>query len=314
MSEIDLGRKLSWFSVVVLLCWAGMANVVLADAAVSGIVWLDSNQNGKQDSDEDGEPFVTVELYAAGSSSAMMVVQTDFEGHYSFGDVVAGDYTVNVILSDYELGYTIPNRGDDDTIDSDVEQSGRSGVFIVGTEPVMIDAGFIKILDVISPVQGVVWTDLDNDGRRDETEPLNGNITVTLYFSGTSQLFFIQETTTDENGAYELPGISQGDYIIEFALPDGFTQFAVQDVGDDTADSDVSVSSGQTPIFFHDGVVRDTQFDAGLAGEATALSVTLLSTQIDISHSVTIALLICLLAGSYLLITINVSNRGALKT
>lgn len=236
-----------------------------ADSEVSGTVWLDANQNGKQDSTEHGESFVTVELYTAGSSSPLQTTQTDSDGHYSFGMVAAGDYTITVILSDYEFAYTTPNRGDDDMIDSDVDLGGETEPFTVDSVPVVIDAGFISILDTISPVQGMVWLDADENGQRGAAETPLSNITVTLYFSGTSQLFFIQESTTDAAGAYELPGISMGDYLIEFTLPNTTSQFTTPNVGDDeSTDSDVDPTSSRTATFFHDGVVQDTRFDAGM--------------------------------------------------
>ncbi len=87
-------------------------------------VWNDLNKNGIQDADEPGIANVEVELLD-GDGNEVNRTQTDENGKYLFTDLKIGDYQVEFNLSTIPDNYivTAQNVGDDDAVDSDVNQT-----------------------------------------------------------------------------------------------------------------------------------------------------------------------------------------------
>ena len=82
-------------------------------------VWLDMNEDGIQDADENGFEGVTVILMdCLGNDLAMTV--TDADGKYMFCELPEGDYNVKFMLP---LGYEFSpqDQGIDDAVDSDAD-------------------------------------------------------------------------------------------------------------------------------------------------------------------------------------------------
>ncbi|GAB4246899.1 MAG: hypothetical protein Kow0027_08270 [Saprospiraceae bacterium] len=107
---------------------------------VGNYVWLDTNRDGIQDSDEYGIQGVTVKLYAMPGEVYQGSRVTDFLGHYLFEDVPAGDYFLEFVLNSLPNGYSISpkDQGTDDNLDSDADQlTGRTAVFTV--QPFTLD-------------------------------------------------------------------------------------------------------------------------------------------------------------------------------
>ena len=114
---------------------------VCAGATVGDLVWVDSNGNGLQDAGEPGLAGVSVELRQGGVVIA--TATTDSSGHYSFGNVAPGTYTV---LVHRPSGYSFSPglQGSDRTLDSDVSpSSGETSPFTVSAGQALnsVDAG-----------------------------------------------------------------------------------------------------------------------------------------------------------------------------
>ena len=86
-------------------------------------------------------------------------------------------------------------------------------------------------------VSGLVWNDLDRDGRQDQGEPGVAGVTVTGPISF---------TTTGADGRYELTGEDRGDTAILFVAPGKF-DFTKPNVGGDEGDSDVTTVTRECP-------------------------------------------------------------------
>lgn len=97
--------------------------------AVGDYVWIDANNDGIQDDDEDPLPGVTVELYGVDeegnrSTEPIATTVTDEDGRYIFDELPAGDYEIRFILTDEQAAlyeFTQHHAGDDAGADSNAD-------------------------------------------------------------------------------------------------------------------------------------------------------------------------------------------------
>ncbi len=257
----------------------------LATAAVGNRVWGDIDPDGStpgeiaggdgiQDDDarEQGIAGIIVELYSA-DGQLIDTKTTDDNGEYLFTEVEPGDYYLLFINPLTEGIWTLSNQGDDDEVDSDVEEeitddrgdAERTPIFTLepGETDLSWDAGLIGLSGAGSAAVGnFVWNDLDKDGLQDTGEAGVPGITVRLYQVGNATP--IAETTTDDQGIYNFPSIDPGDYYVEFDLPDTVA-ISTQNVGDDDEiDSDVDPTTKRTENFNVPVFTTDLRWDAGL--------------------------------------------------
>jgi len=113
-------------------------------AALSGVVWVDTDKDGVRDSGETGRlEGVVVRLLRDGAQAGS--AKTDANGAYDFTDLVPGSFEL-VVTAPVGYAFTERDVGSDDSVDSDVDPaSGRSGVFALtagATET--LDAGVYR--------------------------------------------------------------------------------------------------------------------------------------------------------------------------
>lgn len=88
---------------------------VIPTGQIGNFVWVDSNNNGIQDSGEPGIPGVTMTLGGDASATAT----TDANGFYSFTGLAKGNYTVTVGAGPAGFTASPADQGLNDAIDSD---------------------------------------------------------------------------------------------------------------------------------------------------------------------------------------------------
>ncbi|MFN8410830.1 MAG: SdrD B-like domain-containing protein [Anaerolineales bacterium] len=116
-----------------------------SDMILGNQVWLDTNNNGRQESFEPGVGGVCVNLYDA-SGALVQSTTTDSNGYYGF-NVSTGKYTVEFVLPNW-LQFTSPNIGDENA-DSDADPaSGKADADVQSTQ-LTLDAGLLAIKDLI---------------------------------------------------------------------------------------------------------------------------------------------------------------------
>ena len=76
-----------------------------AAGSVQGVIFLDENDNGKQDASERGAAQVTVLL------DGKFSVDTDAQGRFEFPYVAAGQHTITVISDNLPLPWALPKEG-----------------------------------------------------------------------------------------------------------------------------------------------------------------------------------------------------------
>jgi PKD repeat protein len=152
---------------------------------------------------------------------------------------------VNAALA-YNGSYT-PQPGD------------KLAIPIVGV--INIQLSFLELtIPIPSHFQGLVWNDVNKNGRQNVNVQGINNVMVRLYKS-TGNLS--QTTTTNSQGIYSFANVLPGDYYLQFTLPSGY-KFSPQDAGtDDTLDSDAD-TSGKTIVFTVSANESITMWDAGM--------------------------------------------------
>jgi protocatechuate 3,4-dioxygenase beta subunit len=158
--------------------------VQTAPAAIGDRVWLDSNENGLQDTGEVGVANVTVKLLDAGG--AVLTTQTtDINGNYLFSGLNSGNYAVQFApLSGY--GFTTKDAGADGA-DSDADIiTGKTitTTLTAGEVDRSWDAGLIAdCRPVTFDFSGNSATDGTNGNSRSYTDALTGVSVTARAFS-----------------------------------------------------------------------------------------------------------------------------------
>ena len=97
-------------------------------ATIGNRVWLDTNEDGRQQPSEVGVEGVTVRLLDASDSEIASMV-TDVDGVYGFLGIATGEYRVEVVLP-AGANFSPQDIGGDELIDSDVDPAtGRTVLF-----------------------------------------------------------------------------------------------------------------------------------------------------------------------------------------
>ncbi len=127
--------------------------LVCPNGTIGNYVWLDEDQDGIQDINESGLNGVNVKLFDSQDqmiATAITSTENNIQGHYSFENLIAGDYHVTI---EYPQGYGIsPKDVGDDSIDSDIEDSGNgeasTGILTLASseDDITIDGGLIQSL------------------------------------------------------------------------------------------------------------------------------------------------------------------------
>ena len=225
-------------------------------AVVGDRVWNDRNGNGTQDTNETGLAGVLVELRdCAGNLVASMNTSTN--GGYRFANVHPGSYRLVFRAPTNFVGALAGLGGN--TLDSDADPiTGATPCFALrsGETNLTIDAGFVPA----THIGDRVWDDLNGNGVQDRGEPGLAGISVQLL---NSKGALVTRTTTDVSGMYLFTGLRPGAYKLRFLAPKGWI-FTLQDIGDDTLDSDSNRINGRTANFTVASGQPNRSVDCGL--------------------------------------------------
>ena len=105
--------------------------------SLGDFVWKDTNNNGLQDEttpNGGGVKGVIVELYKNGGTTPFASDTTDATGKYLFSNLDAGTYYIKLVTTSIPAGCiisTMKDAGTDDTKDSDVDATGKSGNYVI---------------------------------------------------------------------------------------------------------------------------------------------------------------------------------------
>jgi hypothetical protein len=96
---------------------------------------------------------------------------------------------------------------------------------------------------------GTIWIDSDKDNIYDKNEHHYPNVAVNLYVvrSGES-IEYLGVTFANDRGHYRFTDLKNGDYMLEFVLPEGYAFVQPNQGTDDAIDSDADCLTGRTEI------------------------------------------------------------------
>ena len=117
--------------------------------AIGDYMWIDTNENGQQDADENPIPGMTVTLYSIVDGQQVgtpRTATTNEQGLYLFDNLPAGQYQVVFPLPDGYVWTSTHNPDAGPTLDSDADQvTGQSQIITLGVdaEGVPVDSNIV---------------------------------------------------------------------------------------------------------------------------------------------------------------------------
>jgi len=191
---------------------------------IEGLVYEDTNGNGRQDVNESGLEGVKVEV-------------TDADGH------------TQIVTTDSEGKYTVTVPAGEITVDINDSTTPGGSIHTEGTDPVTVtvaENGTQRIIDGYKPaentgtLEGLIYEDTNGNGTKDADESGLEGVTVRI----TDAQGHVQEVTTDENGTYSVlvPVGEAVATIDESTLPGGSKQTDGENPTTLTVEKDTTVS------------------------------------------------------------------------
>ncbi|MBP7057295.1 hypothetical protein KBB08_02280, partial [Candidatus Gracilibacteria bacterium] len=236
-----------------------------SNGTIGGVAWLDSDNDGIREyqNNEQPRPAMKVFLYRTSDDSMVGGQGTTNTGAYQF-DGLASDtyYLVFSNLSPTE-SFTLQNSGADDSIDSDVDASGRTGDIFLSADQILfsVDAGIYDSNpggggggggggSSNGTIGGVAWLDSDNDGIREYQNNEQPRPAMNVFLYRTSDDSMVGGQGTTNTGAYQFDGLASDTYYLVFSKLSPTESFTLQNSGaDDSIDSDVDASGRTGDIF-----------------------------------------------------------------
>ena len=164
-------------------------------------VYIDDNQNGVFDADESGIPSVTLNLLDD-ENNLIATTQTDGNGNYRFTNLDDGFYQIEV---DYD-GTLSPSFG---SSFSEFFTGLKSEIFYL--QGSQFDDGFDFGFFAQFAIDGIVWTDDNCNGLRDNIESPLAGLPVILFDGGDN---LVATTLSDSDGYYEFSGLTADTYSV----------------------------------------------------------------------------------------------------
>ena len=183
-------------------------------------VWIDSDGDGVQDSDESGINSVTINLFTDPDSDGIFdnliaTTTTNANGNYVFDGLVAGAYVVETNPLTLPVGVTWTQTGDPDDFAQTASAADHrtTNPVILAPGDVFINADFGYQGDAANThvIGDTVYLDANADGNEDSGEPGIANVSVTLLDISANPL---AEDITDSNGMYLFSGLPNGVYSV----------------------------------------------------------------------------------------------------
>ena len=205
--------------------------------SISGVIWLDENEDGTRGEGELLMSGVSLELVDERGGTVVKRTASTDQG-FRFDNVRPGTYTVRLTLPDQSS----PAADSASTFVANGLRMTQTGVTVEAGEDV---DGLTTGLVSATSVAGRLY--LDENGAR---TPLAG-VTVSLYKGG--ELSPLMTVLTDDSGRYRFDGLWPADYYLEAGLPSGTIFVRPDDPNYESGASAVTASgegAGTSELFY----------------------------------------------------------------
>jgi len=230
-------------------------------AYIGDQVWQDQNGNAVFDNGDTPLANVLLSLYDGGDN-LVSTTTTDGNGRYTFAEILAGDYYIEV-ESQQGLTPVVPNIGDQNQ-DSDI--TGANGplttdiiVVAAGDSLTNIDLGLSEHIFF----GDLVWEDLNGDGQYQDTEPGIADATIAI----TNSLGPVTTASSEADGSYLAGPFPTGSYTLQFTTTEGLIP-TILNAGPAGTDSDIDAAGSTAELTVLTGGFVDS-LDAGYFREVT---------------------------------------------
>lgn len=205
--------------------------------SISGVIWLDENEDGSRGEGELLMSGVSLELVDERGGAVVKRTASTDQG-FRFDNVRPGAYTVRLTLPEQSS----PAGDSASTFVANGLRMTQTGVTVEAGEDV---DGLTTGLVSATSVAGRLY--LDENGAR---TPLAG-VTVSLYKGG--ELSPLMTVLTDDSGRYRFDGLWPADYYLEAGLPSGTIFVRPDDPNYESGASAVTASgegAGTSELFY----------------------------------------------------------------
>jgi hypothetical protein len=189
--------------------------------SVGNRVWVDTNKNGIQDTNEVGYTGTTVNIYNNNNCvGAILATTTTTNGIYSFTNLVAGSYCLAFINLPSNYIITSANQGTDDTLNSDANTDAKITDINLISDSDTYDIGIYATSTIINQptveIGNRVWIENDNDGNASTgiITPVTGQLVIATSSNGIEY-----SAITDNNGIYLITVPQNDTYIVSLNVP-----------------------------------------------------------------------------------------------
>lgn len=173
-------------------------------ASLSGVAWLDENNNGVMDAGEAAAAGSVIQVVNNATGSVFRSLTADEAGSFFLDSLIPGSYTLRFDLDQNTIA---PQSGD-----CTFTQNGSALVQQIeaaeGSKVSGITLGVVRL----NSISGNVW--VDRSGRIKALK----NAKVTLLDAAGQEM---KTTASDENGDYRFDGLLPGTYTVAVKLPAG---------------------------------------------------------------------------------------------
>ncbi|CEM38132.1 unnamed protein product [Vitrella brassicaformis CCMP3155] len=164
-------------------------------AAFTSKIYVDMDRDSRKDTNETSLPGVEASLIHDGKV-VQKTKSNDCCGVYGFNNLLAGRYTVELMLPREMVGFSFPSNI------SGAAEMRQSEVYEVQNNQTLFDS---------------IWFDHNRNGRHDQDEWGVAGVEVRLMRGGK----LVGKTITDREGFFSFEGLADGKYMAEFSPHEG---------------------------------------------------------------------------------------------
>jgi uncharacterized repeat protein (TIGR01451 family) len=217
--------------------------------SISGLAWVDINNDGLQEITETPEQGTKVYLFDSAKTILMDSTITDAFGKYTFDSLGSATYFVR--FQQPVGAFSSPQNVGSDSLDSDIDDQFWTNAVTIDVSRSIndslrtvqnTDAGMVNF----GSISGEIFSDLDYSNTQTLGDSyLSG---VKIYLTDATNIR-LDSTLSDSFGQYRFDSLLAGNYKLEVVKPLG-THTNLKDFGTNEAiDSDIDTVTGRTDMF-----------------------------------------------------------------